>query len=374
MAAFSTFSFFFFFALVACSGCAAACYTAVFGFGDSITDAGNLIHLQTDGNVPHMYFSPYGETFFGHPTGRCSNGRVILDFIAQHYGLPLPPASLSQKDGKKGINFGVVGSRAVDAEFYMKMGIYDTITNISMTDQLNWFQQALPSLCNSPSDCKRVMEESLFVLGEFGGNDYTHALLSGKDINVITTFTPHVTQTIARAVQRLLELGARTVMVPSVLPLGCAASYLTYYPSPKAEDYDEWGCLIWANDMAYHHNNLLQEQLHHLRRLHPYANIVYADLFHAAMQIYVAPSNSGFSAGALRACCGGGGPYNFNPSVQCGNEGATSCEDPSLYVNWDGYHLTETAYSFITNGLLDGPYTSPRMDTLCPSNPQLAQV
>lgn len=75
---------------------------------------------------------------------------------------------------------------------------------------------------------------------------------------------------------------------------------------------------------------------------------------------------AGFSGGALRACCGGGGPYNFNTSAQCGNDGATSCDNPSSYVNWDGYHLTEAAYQFITAGLLDGPYTYPRMNNLCP--------
>ncbi|VFQ89071.1 unnamed protein product [Cuscuta campestris] len=233
------------------------------------------------------------------------------------------------------MNFAVVGSRAVDAQFYERRGIYDTVTNVSMTDQLDWFLlNALPSLCNSPSsDCKRVMEESLFVLGEFGGNDYTHALLSGKNVNDITPFIPIVAQTIANGVNRLVEAGARTVMVPSVLPLGCAASYLTYYPSPKEEDYDENGCLIWVNQMASYHNHLLQEQLNRLRDRHPNAHIVYADLFHAAIQIYADPATSGFSEGALTACCGGGGPYNFNPGVQCGDEGATFCENPSMHTS-----------------------------------------
>lgn len=354
-------------------GGAAACYTAIFGFGDSLTDAGNLIHLQTDGKVPHMYFSPYGETFFGHPTGRCSDGRLILDFIAQHYGLDMPPPYLQWlKDLKKsvnGMNFGVVGSRAVDAKFYQERGIYDTVTNVSMTDQLDWFLlQALPSLCNStsPDFCKKsVMEESLFVLGEFGGNDYYHALRSGQSLDDITPFIPMVAQTIANGVLRLVEAGARTVMVPSLLPVGCAASYLTFYRSPKEEDYDQNGCLIWGNELASYHNQLLQQQLNHLRDRHPHARVVYADFFNAAMQIYADPTASGFSEWALTACCGGGGPYNFNMDVQCGEEGASFCENPSLYVNWDGPHLTERAYSIITNALLDGPFTYPPMNALC---------
>ncbi|XP_031131452.1 GDSL esterase/lipase At1g28590-like [Ipomoea triloba] len=357
--------------LLASIGYAAACYSAVFGFGDSLTDAGNLIRLEPDGTVPHMYFPPYGETYFDKPTGRCSDGRLIVDLIAQHYGLPLPPPSIpASLEGDKnrlraGVNFAVVGSRALDAQFYEQRDIFDTVTNVSMTDQLNWFKELLPSLCSSPHDCKELLDGSLFVLGEFGGNDYTHSLLSGKGINVIRPFIPIVTRAIAQAVHELVELGARTVMIPSVLPLGCAASYLTYYPSPNPDDYDELGCLIWVNEMASYHNQLLQQQLANVREIHPYANIVFADIYNAAMEVYQGPDTYGFSGGALRACCGGGGPYNFNTSAQCGNEGATACDNPSSYVNWDGYHLTEAAYQLITTGLLEGPYTYPRMKSLC---------
>lgn len=74
---------------------------------------------------------------------------------------------------------------------------------------------------------------------------------------------------------------------------------------------------------------------------------------------------SGFKRGALTACCGGGGPYNYNSSVECGNLPATSCDDPSLYVSWDGLHLTEAAYKWIANGLLEEPYTFPPLNASC---------
>ncbi|XP_059301409.1 GDSL esterase/lipase At1g28610-like isoform X2 [Lycium ferocissimum] len=363
--------------LLASARTCTSCYTSVFGFGDSLTDAGNLIHLYPPDRKPHMYFPPYGKTYFHHPTGRCSDGRLLIDLIAQHYGLPLPPPSIDARDGRNiqaGINFAVVGSRAVDAQFYEKRGMYDKVTNVSMWDQLEWFKQMLPHLCHNPSGCKKFLESSLFLLGEFGGNDYTHSLLSGKNLNDILPIIPVVVQSIASGAHELVELGAKTIMVPSVLPFGCASSYLTYFESWNEDDYDEIGCLIWPNEFASYHNELLQKELHRLRELHPHVNIIYADYYNAAMQLYRAPRRYGFLEGALVACCGGGGPYNFNIFALCGIFPATSCEDPNQYVNWDGYHLTEAAYRWMTKSLLEGPFTYPPIKNLCPFGINEAQV
>lgn len=44
---------------------------------------------------------------------------------------------------------------------------------------------------------QELLERSLFLLGEFGGNDYTHALLSGKNLNDILPIIPLVAKSIA---------------------------------------------------------------------------------------------------------------------------------------------------------------------------------
>lgn len=77
--------------------------------------------------------------------------------------------------------------------------------------------------------------------------------------------------------------------------------------------------------------------------------------------MWVAALSAGFRHGALRTCCGGGGPYNFNPKASCGVRGSSVCTDPSAYANWDGVHLTEAGYHAIANSILNGPYTSPRL-------------
>lgn len=61
---------------------ALGCYTSIFSFGDSLADTGNLLHISNSSiQPPHFALPPYGETYFHHPTGRCSDGRLIIDFI-----------------------------------------------------------------------------------------------------------------------------------------------------------------------------------------------------------------------------------------------------------------------------------------------------
>lgn len=53
-------------------------YEAIYNFGDSISDTGNAEKV-TKRSMPSN--SPYGSTYFKHPSGRLSNGRLIIDFI-----------------------------------------------------------------------------------------------------------------------------------------------------------------------------------------------------------------------------------------------------------------------------------------------------
>ncbi|KAF8393788.1 hypothetical protein HHK36_019986 [Tetracentron sinense] len=115
-------------------------YTSIFNFGDSWSDTGNLICLNPN---DHAFHFPYGETYFGHVTDRCSNGRLIVDFIAQALGLLFLPPYLARKRGqefRRGANFAVAGAKALDDAFFEERGIYNQHKNISLRIQLSWFK------------------------------------------------------------------------------------------------------------------------------------------------------------------------------------------------------------------------------------------
>ncbi|XP_057948709.1 GDSL esterase/lipase At1g28600-like [Malania oleifera] len=356
--------------------CAIGCYTSIISFGDSLADTGNLLlQSPSDKPPPHFALPPYGETFFHRPTGRFSDGRLVIDFIAESLGFPFVPPYFEVKSRSgsgrnlgKGVNFAVAGATALDVEFFKERGIR-VGTDCNLGVQLGWFKDFLPSVCLSSSpNCSEILGSSLVLMGEIGGNDYNYPFFQGKSFEEIQSFLPLVVNAIASAINEVIKLGAVTVVVPGNLPIGCSAAYLTLFQSSKKEEYDPvTGCLNWLNKFAEYHNEQLLLKLNQIRDLHPHTNIIYADYYNAAMRFYRSPNQFGFTRGALTACCGGEGSYHYNTSVKCGNLLASVCDDPSVYVSWDGLHLTEAAYRWISSGLLKGPYTTPRIDTSCVS-------
>ncbi|BAT87164.1 hypothetical protein VIGAN_05050700 [Vigna angularis var. angularis] len=332
-------------------------FTYIFSFGDSLADTGNFYFERPS---HHCFQPPYGETFFHHVSGRCSDGRLIIDFIAESLGLPLVKAYMEKKNAEGGTNFAVSGATALEASFFEERG-FSIQTNNSLTVQLNWFKELLPSLCNNSSDCSEVFGNSLFLMGEIGGNDFNFPLFRQKNIAEIRTYVPYVINAITSAIHELIDAGARTLIVPGNLPIGCSVIYLRIYETLDKEQYDQSGCLKWLNEFAEYYNHELQSELDKLRTLHPHANIIYADYYNAALRLYRDPTKFGFMS--INCCCGKGDPYNF-----CGTESFNVCDDPSKYIGWDGLHLTEAAYKLIAQAFIEGPYSQPQFSSLCLPN------
>ncbi|KAG0448962.1 hypothetical protein HPP92_027604 [Vanilla planifolia] len=84
---------------------------ALFIFGDTTVSVGNNNYIVTlkgsRANRP-----PYGQNgFFGQPTGRFSDGRIIVDFIEEYAKLPpVPPYPQASSQYIHGVNFASGGA------------------------------------------------------------------------------------------------------------------------------------------------------------------------------------------------------------------------------------------------------------------------
>uniref|UniRef100_A0A0D9YBN0 Esterase n=1 Tax=Oryza glumipatula TaxID=40148 RepID=A0A0D9YBN0_9ORYZ len=340
------------------------CFERIFSFGDSLTDTGNFL-LSVPEDFPDPARSlPYGQTFFGRPSGRYSDGRNLLDFFAEAFGLPFVPPYLAGGDFQQGANFAVGGATALNGSFFRDRGVEPTWTPHSLDEQMQWFKKLLTTVSSSESELNDIMTKSLFLVGEVGGNDYNHLIVRGKSLDELHELVPKVVGTITSAITELINLGAKKLVVPGNFPIGCVPLYLSIFPSQKEDYYDEkTGCIKWLNEFTEYHNRLLQEELEKLRNLYPDVSIIYADYYGAALNIFLAPLQFGFTV-PLNSCCGSDAPYNCSPSILCGHPGSVVCSDPSKYTSWDGLHFTEATYKIIIQGVL-GSYANPPLSETC---------
>lgn len=313
---------------------------------------------------------PFDSVYsFGDADSSTSNGLLIADNLASAFHLPYPNPNMEKKAKfDYGINFAAAGSTVMEDLFWEANGIRVGSSNVTLSDQFALFKAHLNSICSSQKMCRERLQRALFFVDTMGSNDYWYQLFQGKTIAEVSRYVPEIVVTIQTTLEKLIAAGATNLLVPGILPLGCQPGYQTLFHSSKNEydptQYDSMNCHGALNTLARLHNSHLRQALMELSRQNPDARIVYADYYNAFTAILRHHEFLGFEGKSLmRACCGRGGPYDFDPTKMCNQGSMPVCDDPTKYVHWDGFHLTEEANKLMVDAIVGGKgFTYPQLE------------
>lgn len=272
-------------------------YTALYAFGDSLSDAGDSpsavlsIHGLIGGCDPLHPCPPY----FG---GRYSNGPVAAERLAEAI---LPGGAHAGNF----FSFAVAGSTSGIGNF----GDAGSATAVG--------EHGLPGMA----------QQLLAYAGSSGGVGDPNALyfVWGGANDVLTADSPiDAANNIAGYVSALAAMGARHFLVPNLPDLSL---------TPFAR---EAGLEAPAHSFSVQFNDTLATLLTGLDASLP-ADIVAFDAFALVNAVVEHPADFGF-ADAMHACLA-------SPT--------TVCADPGAFVFWDSFHPTTAAHAAIAEAFVD---------------------
>ncbi|WVZ58021.1 hypothetical protein U9M48_008335 [Paspalum notatum var. saurae] len=294
---------------------------ALLAFGDSIVDTGNNNYLST---MAKANFPPYGREYPSHKaTGRFSDGKITVDFLASALGLKetLPPylnKNLTMEDLKSGVSFASAASGYNNATC-------QTSSTMTIERQLQLFAEYKAKVGAIP-------DRALFLVCS-GSNDIVQhfTLVDGMT-------SPEYAEMMARRAISLVEEtligeGARQIALTGAPPVGCVPSQRRTAGGVRKQ------CATDRNQLALMFNRKLSQEVAKLAARHRGVNIFYADLYSILADVVERYQALGFKNGR-DSCCG----YTGLAVGPLCNAGSHLCPEPSEYVFWDSFHPTERAY------------------------------
>ncbi|KAL9243187.1 hypothetical protein vseg_017106 [Gypsophila vaccaria] len=340
------------------------CYfPAIYNFGDSNSDTGGLSAAFSP--LPW----PYGVTFFKKLTGRYSDGRLIVDFIAEKLGIPYLSAYLNSLGANfsHGANFATGGSTIRQPnETIFQTGISPFSLNIQL-NSYDQFKSRSKDLYEDPKIRSMLPKQKLFSKAlytfDIGQNDLTVAFWTYNNDDQIRAEIPKIIEQLASAVQHLYKGGARSFWIHNTGPIGCLPDS-TGTISPQPGTLDQYGCIKSRNDIAIEFNKQLNESVSKLRTVLPEAAITYVDVYTAKYGLISQAKSLGWED-PRKLCCG---YLEKDGRVWCGRKGLVNngtvvyggaCSRPDRYVSWDGIHYTEAANRWFANLITNGSLSSP---------------
>ncbi|KAK9923839.1 hypothetical protein M0R45_032237 [Rubus argutus] len=306
----------------------------LFVFGDSLFDAGNNNYINTP-KTAQANFWPYGETYFGYPTGRYTDGRQVPDFIAEYAKLPLIPPYLQPglNNYVYGVNFASGGAGALNETHQALV--------IDLQTQLSYFKNVEKQLRQKLgyAQAKKLLSSAVYLFS-IGSNDYIAPLQFNISKEFFESYSQEefigmVIGNITHVVKEIYKKGGRKFGFLSLGPIGCHPALLLFQPGKIGS------CLDELTEMAQIHNKEILKVLHTLQIKLNGLRYSYFDFYTSMSERLNNPTKYGFKEGK-KVCCGRG-PYRAINN--CGGKGPEKeyelCDNPSDYVFFDGGHPTE---------------------------------
>ncbi|KAG0498233.1 hypothetical protein HPP92_002924 [Vanilla planifolia] len=279
---------------------------AFFVLGDSTVDSGTNNFLGTLARADRF---PYGRDFDTHrPTGRFSNGRIIVDYLAIRLGLPFVPPFLGQvgrvEDMIHGLNYASAAAGIIFSSGY------DLGMHISLTQQIQQVSDTFQhfSLILGEEAAADLISRSVFYLS-IGSNDFIHYYLSNasgvQDLYKPSEFNRLLVGTVQQELkvflfsshlffllpswllvnsldgwQNLYNGNVRKMVVMGLAPIGCTPHYLWQYGSDDGE------CVEFINNVVVDFNSAMKNVVNELNKDLPDAKLAFCDAFKASMDIF----------------------------------------------------------------------------------------
>lgn len=321
--------------------------TLFFSFGDSLIDVGNNNYLTYC--LAKADFPWYGMDYNGGiPTGRFTNGRTIIDIVAEKLGLDPSPAYLSLSNTSddtvmlKGVNYASGGAGILD-----ETGLL-FIEKIPFDNQIDHFQATKKSLTKKIGAvaAEKLLNEAIYFV-VIGSNDYINNYLLPVNVTNAQQQTPHqfkvlLITSLREQFKRIYQLGARKILFNGIGPLGCI-------PAQRAKNGG--ACLEDVNRWVQKFNVNIQKLLSELNSELPGVKINYVDSYSGVMKLIQNPGAYGFSV-SDNPCCN----VDTNFGQLC-LPNSNVCSDRSQYVFWDAFHPTDAANVVLANMFISKPGT-----------------
>ncbi|KAJ0493527.1 putative alpha-L-fucosidase [Helianthus annuus] len=342
-------------------------FPALFNFGDSNSDTGALSALF--GQLP----PPSGQTFFHSPAGRNSDGRLLIDFIAEGLGLPYLSPFLDSMgtNFSHGANYATAGSTIRRQNTTIFQSGYSPISLDVQYAEFSDFFKRSPIIREKGDVFKNLFPEnykfsSALYTFDIGQNDLTAGYKLNLTTEQVKLYVPDVISQFTTIIKKVYALGGRAFWIHNTGPVGCLP-YIMDTRLITAAQVDPHGCASPFNGVSQFFNQKLKEAVTELRKQLPSAAITYVDIYSVKYSLVAQAKKLGFDDPFL-VCCGHGGKYNFNNERRCGSTKmvkgkeiliAKSCKDPSSRISWDGIHFTEAANRWMYSQIADGAFSDP---------------